>query len=394
MKINKINRMYILSFLFTLHISLSAYVNSIFLTKFIDEKYVGLLYTTASLLALILLSQSSNILKYFGNRRLVLWLLLINMSALALLITSSNAFIVATSFIFFISTNTIIFLCLDIFIERFGNPETIGKTRGLYLTIINIAWMLSPLITALLIARNNGYITVYILAFITVVIMTLGLFLSVKSFKDKQYNRTPFLETYRYLKTNRHMFAITVINFILQFFFAWMVVYTPIYLYQHIGLGWDQIGVIFTIMLAPFVIFGLPIGILIDKYHFNKRKLLYIGFIIMSASTLYIPFIETTGIALWALVLFLTRMGASIIETTSEIYFFTHTKEEDAFLLGVFRDMTPVAYIVAPLVSTAIFIFFPFKYLFIALGIIILSGLYYIPRLKHNHGNIIPNQNQ
>lgn len=55
--------------------------------------------------------------------------------------------------------------------------------------------------------------------------------------------------------------------------------------------------------------------------------------------------------------LILTRMGASIIETTSEIYFFTHTKEEDAFLLGVFRDMTP-AYIVAPLVSTAIFIFF------------------------------------
>lgn len=378
--------MYVLSFFFTLHISLSAYVNSTFLTKFVGEKYVGLLYTIGSVLTLVLLSQSSKILKYFGNRRLVLWLLLINMGALAFLIGSSNTSFIAIAFIAFISTNTLIFLCLDIFIEHFGNPETIGKTRGLYLTIINIAWMLSPLVTANLISRDGGYTMVYILAFIMVAIMTLGLFLSVKTFEDKQYKRTPFLETYRYLKANRHMLAVTIINFILQFFFAWMVVYTPIYLYQHIGLGWDQIGVIFTIMLAPFVIFGLPIGILIDKYHISKRTLLYIGFSIISISTLLIPFIETKSIALWALILFLTRTGASIIETTSEIYFFTHIKEEDAYLLGIFRDMVPVAYIVAPLVSTVIFIFFPFKYLFIGLAIIMLAGLYYIPKLKHNHG--------
>lgn len=390
MRLNKINRMYVISFLFTLHISLSAYVNSTFLTKFMGEKYVGLLYTVGSILTLVLLSQSSKILKYFGNRRLILWLLLINMSALAFLITSSNASLIAISFISFISTNTLIFLCLDIFIEHFGNPETIGKTRGLYLTILNIAWMLSPLITATLITRDGGYIAVYILAFIMVVIMTISLLLSVKSFQDKKYKRTPFLETYRYLKTNPHMLSITIINFILQFFFAWMVVYTPIYLYQHIGLGWSQIGIIFTIMLAPFVIFGLPIGILIDKYHVSKRKLLFIGFTILSISTFLIPFITTKSIALWALVLFLTRTGASIIETTSEIYFFTHIKEEDAYLLGVFRDMTPVAYIVAPLVSTLIFIFFPFKYLFIVLAVIMLASFYYIPKLKHSHG---PNEN-
>lgn len=385
MRLTKINRMYVLSFLFALHISLSAYVNSTFLAQFVGEKYVGLLYTVASILTLVLLSQSAKILKYFGNRRLIMWLLLINMSALAFLITSSSPNLIAVSFISFISTNTLIFLCLDIFIEHFGNRATIGKTRGLYLTITNIAWMLSPLITANLIGRDGGYATVYLLAFITVVIMTLGLFLSVKHFKDKKYNRTPFLQTYKYLKTNHHMLSITVINFILQFFFAWMVVYTPIYLHQHVGLGWDQIGVIFTIMLAPFVIFGLPIGILIDKYHISKRVLLYIGFAILSISTFCIPFIATKSIALWALVLFLTRTGASIIETTSEIYFFTHVKEEDAYLLGVFRDMTPVAYIIAPLISTILFIFLPFQYLFIALGAIVLAGLYYIPKLKHGH---------
>ena len=394
LKSSKINRMYVLSFFFTLHIALSAYVNSTFLSEIISEKFVGLLYTLSSLATLLLLSKSSIILKYFGNKRLTLWLLLVNMLSLIGMITSRNPYVISSAFVVFVSTNTQIFFCIDIFIEHFSNKKTVGKSRGLYLTIINIAWMASPLVAAFLISKEGGYKTIYILAFITIIIMTLGLLFSVKTFKDKTYKKTPFLETYKFLKTNPHMFAITMINFILQFFFAWMVVYIPIYLFQHIGLGWAQLGIIFTVMLSPFVIFSLPIGILIDKYHFNKRNLLYIGFIIISVSTFLIAGITTKKILPWAVVLFATRVGASIIETTSEIYFFTQIKEEEAYLLSVFRDMTPVAYIIAPILGTIIFIFLPFKYLFIILSLILLTGLYYIPRLKQNHDNIISNTNK
>lgn len=390
-RITKINRMYVLSFLFTLHIALSAYVNSTFLSGIIKTEYVGILYTLSSIITLLLLSKSANILKFFGNKKLTLWLLLVNMLSLVGMITSKNPYIIGVSFIVFISTNTQIMFCIDIFIQHFGNKKTIGKNRGLYLTIINLAWMASPMIAAFLITKEGGYKAIYILAFIATIIMTIGLFFSVKTFKDRTYKKTPFLETYRYLKTNRHMLAITVINFILQFFYAWMVVYTPIYLYQHIGLTWDKIGIIFTIMLAPFVIFSFPVGILIDKYHVKKRTLLYIGFIIISLSTFLISRVSTANILIWGAILFSTRVGASIIETTSEIYFFTHIKEEEAYLLGVFRDMTPVAYIIAPLLSTLIFIFLPFKSLFIILSIILLAGFYYIPHLKHNHDYGISN---
>lgn len=392
---SKLNRMYILSFLFTLHISLSAYVNSSFLVKFISEKYVGLLYTVASIVTLLLLAKSAGILKYIGNRKFVIWLLLINMSSLLGMILSVDPYMIALSFIGFSTTNVLTFFCIDIFIEHFSNPETVGKTRGIYLTITSLAWMMSPLITGILITKGGGYGAIYVIAFITTLIMTIGLLLSVNNFKDKKYTKTPFMQTYRYLKTNSHMLAITLINFILQFFFVWMIIYTPIYLHEHIGFNWDQIGVIFTIMLAPFVIFGLPVGILIDKYHVKKRTLLYIGFIIMSISTLMIAKIGSMNIALWALVLFMTRVGASIIEITSEIYFFTHVREEDAYLLGVFRDMMPVAYIIAPLIGSLIFIFLPFKYLFVILSIFVLTGIYYITHLKHSHGPTqIPNTNQ
>jgi MFS family permease len=386
--------MYVLSFLFTLHIALSAYVNSSFLTKILDEKYVGILYAFASLITLLFLSKSVNILKHFGNRKFVLYSLIINMLSLALMIVLKNPYIIGASFIALSATNTLVILSLDIFIEHFGDKKTVGKNRGLYLTIINIAWMLSPLATATIITQEGGYITIYLLAFIATIIMTIGLLFSVRNFEDSSYKKTPFLETYRYLKTNHHMLAITMLNFILQFFFVWMILYMPIYLYEHIGFGWEEIGVIFTIMLAPFVIFGLPVGILVDKYNVRKRTLLFIGILIISISTFSISFITTKNVALWALVLFLTRMGASIIETTSEIYFFTHIQEEDTYLLSVFRDMVPVAYIIAPIISTLIFIFLPLKFLFAVLALITLTGLYYIPHLKHNHEYTIPNQNQ
>lgn len=114
----------------------------------------------------------------------------------------------------------------------------------------------------------------------------------------------------------------------------------------------------------------------------------------MIVSTFIISFITTRDIAIWAIILFITRVGASIIETTSETYFFTHVQEEDAYLLGIFRDMNPVAYIVAPLIATGIFLILPFKYLFIVLSLILIIGLYFISKLKHNHGNILPDSHK
>jgi MFS family permease len=391
----KIYRVYILAFIFTLHIALSAYANSSFLALNVGTKYVGVLYTFASILTLLLLSNTSTILKYFGNRKLVLIFILINMASLATLISASNPLYIAIAFICFVSTNTLVLFCIDIFIEHFGTPKTIGRTRGIYLTVINLAWIASPILSGFLITHEGGYKAIYTVAFVMTILMSIGMLLYVKKFKDKVYTKTPFMKIYKFLKKNKHILAVNLINFILQFFFALMVVYTPIYLHEHIGLGWDKLGVIFTIMLLPFVLFSIPIGKLIDRYHVHKRMLLNIGFIIMGVSTIIVSQLDTKSIVFWAVVLFMTRVGAAIVETTSEIYFFTHAREEDAYLLSIFRDMTPVAYIVAPLIGSLFILFFPFQYLFVCLGIFTLVGLYYVTQLKHNHHEIgIPDSNK
>lgn len=391
----KIYRVYILAFIFTLHIALSAYANSSFLALNVGTKYVGILYTIASIITLLLLSNTSVILKYFGNRKLVLILLVVNMISLGTLISAINPLFISLAFVAFVATNTLVLFCIDIFIEHFGTPKTIGRTRGIYLTVINLAWIASPVLSGFLITHEGGYKAIYSVAFIMTILMCIGMLLYIKKFKDRTYIKTPFLKIYKFLKTNKHIRAVNLINFILQFFFGVMVVYTPLYLNETIGLTWDKMGIIFTIMLLPFVLFGIPIGKLIDRYHVHKRFLLTVGFIIMGFSTILVSQITTHSVIIWGMVLFLTRTGAAIVETTSEIYFFTHVREEDAYLLSIFRDMTPVAYIVAPLLGSLFILFFPFKYLFATLGIFTLVGLYYVTQLKHHHHEIgIPDSNK
>jgi MFS family permease len=285
-------------------------------------------------------------------------------------------------------TNTLFFFCIDIFIEHFSDKKNIGKVHGVYLTVYNVAWMISPFITGMLASGGHGYIPVYICAFITAIITMVGFILWVPSFRDASYSKVPFFQAYKFIRDKHHLASINIINFILQFFFVWMVIYTPIYLVEHLGFSWENIGVMFTYMLAPFVVIPLSLGVIIDKYKLHKRNLIVIGTIIMSISTICITFMDTKSIMFWALILCMTRVGAAIVETASEMYFFTHVKEEDAQLLSIYRDMSPLSYLIAPLLGTAVLLFFPFKYLFIILGILVLCIVYYVPRLKHSKNEL------
>jgi predicted MFS family arabinose efflux permease len=92
-----------------------------------------------------MLLRSSRILRNFGNKKMIIVFLIINMASLLAMVLSSNSIIITSAFILFNGTNTLSLFCIDIFIEHYGDPKTIGKTRGTYLTIENIAWMLAHL---------------------------------------------------------------------------------------------------------------------------------------------------------------------------------------------------------------------------------------------------------
>jgi MFS family permease len=220
-----------------------------------------------------------------------------------------------------------------------------------------------------------SYKAIYFTGFLMMILFLLTSFLTLKNIPDPKYDKT---KTLKYLKKyfkDKNLFRAFGMTFLLQLFYCWMVIYTPIYLYSYLHFSWSQIGVIFTIMLLPFMFIPVKLGKYADRI--GERKILMSGFAIMGLSALALFFITESAVFIWAILLFITRLGAATVEPMSDTYFFRHIKMENEEFIGVYRSASPMAYIIAPILALLIFYFTPaFKFLFPILGALMLSGVY------------------
>jgi MFS family permease len=129
-------------------------------------------------------------------------------------------------------------------------------------------------------------------------------------------------------------------------------------------------------MLVPFVIFELPLGEMADD-KYGEKEFLTIGLVIMGLSTIFIGFVTAKVFWMWAVMLFITRIGASFVEIGSESYFFKKVDIEKTDVTSFFRISRPLSYIIAPLLATITLQFIPFQYTFIVIGSIMIIGTKY-----------------
>ncbi len=80
--------------------------------------------------------------------------------------------------------------------------------------------------------------------------------------------------------------------------------------------------------------------------------------------------------------MFMTRVGASLVEATTESYFFKHTKDADANIISFFRASRPLAYMLGALLGTLSLLYMQFNYTFVFLGILMLPGVVFALLLK------------
>lgn len=379
MKSNK-KIIFLAGFLFSISIALTSYINSSFLGKYISENYVGAIYIIASICTIWGMLKMPKILSRLGNRFTALLFSLLNLISLLLMASIDNVYVIIPAFILFFISINFIFASFDIFVEDISQNSTIGKLRGLFLMATNLAWVLAQLVSSSIIAKSS-FQGIYLFSAGFLFLVSTILIFGFENFKDPKYTKVPILKTIRVFIENRNISKIYLINLILKLFFAWMVIYIPIYLYQYMHFGWKEIGIIFTVMLIPFVLLDYPLGKLSDKI--GEKKILLIGFLFSIAFTFMIPFIARPEVWIWALILFGTRIGAATIEVMSEGYFFKEIKEKNSDEVSFFRNTYPVSYVLAPLIAIPALLFIPsFKYLFFIVTIFLLIGFFLTLRLR------------
>jgi len=376
---------YLSGFLFTLHLAFASYINSSFIAELIGENIVGLFFVLASLATIVALAFTPLLVKTFNYKPSILLLTIINLILVIPIIFYLKSTLLALSALFFYYIiGFVLKYILDLYLENLSSDEDTGGIRGIFLTLANFGWVLSPLAIGLVLGNQNNYYLIYILSALTLLPFAFTVYFTFKSnyaqINSKVIPPSLFF-TVKQIWSNqtnhdRNLHNVMAVDFILNFFYAFMVIYMPIYLHEYIGLPWSDIGLIFTIMLLPFVLFQYPLGWLAD-HKLGEKEIMGTGLIIAGLATLIIPFLTTTSLIWWAIILFITRVGAASIEISKESYLFKKITANDSNILSISRMMLPLAYIIGPLSATIFLFFVPFNFLFIFLGFVVLYGLRY-----------------
>ncbi len=386
-----------LTFFFSAQVSLTIYIDSSFLMETIEqtpsmmdlklwqdpERLVGTIYTFASLITLLALLYAPRILRKVGNYHWTLSILILHTLLLLGLALFDSAWLIIPLFIVEAAMISILYFNLDVFLERYSKDSETGTIRGLFLMIGSIAWLLPPLLAGKMIDAS-GFAIVYLTG---AALMIPTIFIMMRYFSDFQdltYDDAPLFLTKKEAKQHPDISRILVTNFFMHFFYAWMIIYTPMYLHNHLGYSFEDIGLMLTLALLSFVIFPYPAGRIADKW-LGEKELLVAGFLLMALTSFLFPiFAESEyGFFVLAFVLFVGRAGAAVVETMAETYFFKKIDGHNAGLMGYFRRSRPLAFIAAPILASLLLQFeiVELSGLFGILGAIMIVAIYFPLRL-------------
>ncbi len=369
----RIHFVYIISFVMNFGSALFIYAVSSYFKEVLGTDNIGFIYTLAYLVILLLLLNLHKIIFVFGKAYVFHAVILIKIVALLglLLFPISKAGI--GFMILYLIAGFLSWAVLNSILESFSVDRQSGRIRGANLSISGAGFLMGPILSTQLFERYS-FQGVFMATLIVLVFIFLISLVFIKSSNHKFTKKINVTDLLRKAIRRKDIMNIYYVSFALEFFYALMIIYVPLYLLGR-GFTWEQLGVAFTIMLLPFVFVQYPIGLIADK-KMGEKELLLFSFFILGISTVLMYMMDSKDIWVWTTLLLLGRIGAALVEILRESYFFKRIDGGDVDLIDFFGSASPVAFIVATLMSSVLLVHFPMRGIFIVVTIVLFSAMY------------------
>jgi MFS family permease len=368
----------------SLHWAGVLYINSSYLEQFVSHTTLTWLYVISALLTVGAFLKAPHLLSSLGSKRFTLLLSAIEFFVFIGMAFTTSPYIAGSLFVLHQIVITLLYFNLDMLVEiSTGNEEgSTGRQRGIFLTIVSITTALAPLIIGNVLGSGTPDFTLtYILSALVLIPFGYLIYSRLKNFEDPHYPHLRIQEGLSHFWKSKDLRNVFCAHFLLQFFFTWMVIYTPLYLASVIGFNWEEIGSILFIALMAYVLLEYFIGFIADKY-IGEKEMMALGFAVTAVSTSWFIFLDNSSIGIWMFAMFMTRVGASLIEATTESYFFKHTSGTDSDVVGIFRITRPLSYVIGALIGGIALHFTSFEFLFVILGFLMIPGIFFAMALK------------
>ena len=369
---NLIKYLYFCTFLLGIASAFILYLESDYFKVALQSENITPFYIFAYGLALVLMLNWHHLVRLYGKARvfqLSLSVKLVIAFFLMLLPVSVwSVWLLAV----YITFTVISWLDMDILLEACSVDKKTGKIRGLYLTIENAGYLAAPFFSGLLVSKY-GFQAAFAVSFVILLFVLIISLAKIKNIDHCPIKQTDFRSFMKKIFLRKNVMKAYYISFLLEFFYALMIIYTPLYLLD-LGFDWFQIGKIFTIMLIPFVLLQYPAGHLADT-KYEEKNMMAGALFVLAVSTMVIYFVDSKSALIWGAVLFTTRIGASLIEVLRDSYFYKRIDQRDVDITDFFRTVRPIAYIIGALIAAPIVYIFQIKLIFVIIGVAALTGI-------------------
>jgi len=368
---------YLASIIFTFINLVTSYSSSTYLEQFVSPQTVGILFAISASIAIVLSLTLPRLLRRIGNVNSSLLLITLVSLALVFMGLALSTPVTIIAFVAYLALAPQVYLNIDIFLETLiGTDEgTTGSKRGLVLTLMSIAAFFSPLAMGYIIGTENNLAHVYYVGAGAGLVLIALIVSRFRQFLDPIYTTVRVRDMLRDAAKDVDIRTVMTAQFLLQFFYTWAVVYIPLYLATTLGFDWPTISKILAAGLLAFVIFEYPIGYIADK-HIGEKEMMALGFVFLTLSAASMSFLASFGVIAWMVLMFVSRIGASLVEVTTESYFFKKVDGNEPNLIGLFRLMRPLANLAGTITGSIALFFLPFNFIFIVLAFVMVSGTF------------------
>lgn len=359
------------NFFFSLYASLIGYILLPYLSQMLSARTAGFIVAGGALLAIFLFPSLPHIVMRFGAQRTAIALSLSIVLCLLVVAGTPGTLIAAVAIAVAFSFQPLLAYPLDLLLEAtMEGEQNTGRIRSLFITAWNGASLSAPLLLGFFLAGGDDYLPIFLvsaLAFTPFIYV----FFTRRFPLHSRFTSTALTDTLRCMSHSRDLTMVTLGHFLFYCFAIWGSLYVPSYLHNVLHVSWTDMSWIFFIMLLPYVFVEYPAGWLADRF-IGEKQLLLAGFLIAGGALVSLSLLQPgASLLLIAGILFLSRVGAALIESMTEVHFFRRVSENDVNSISIFRGVWPVANVVGPLVGSAILTFGTYTHLFAITGCIL-----------------------
>jgi len=361
-----IGKLSVVGFFMSLSAALIDTVWALYIDSFVhSEVYVGLISAALTVVAFLSYFVFIPLIERTNKSKMLLLSLFLFGITYVLFALNRNfyvfillAFILTILFTFRITS-------FGIIIKDKSRKGNLSRNEGLMYTVLNVAWVVGPLIAGY-VANKNGISIVFLLAslFIFLAFFTF-LFSRIDDAHVKKKIDGNLFKNLKEFFMDKDRSLAYVLGGGVNLWWSFIYLFMPLYIVRH-GLNDLWVGYFLFAIAFPLILTEYKFAKMCSKWGF--RKTFKRGFLIAAILAFAAFFAVNVYVVLGLLVL--ASFGLAMVEPTTEAYFFDILKgKDDCRFYGPYNTTIDVNNFIGKICASIVLIFLPFKYLFILFGL-------------------------